>query len=385
MQAWQLPEYIADILPANARQVESAKERLLELFRVHGFELVIPPMMEYTASLQTRTNPGIDLQTIRVVDQLSGLQLGFRADITPQIARIDAHLLASSEGVNRLCYSGTVLLAKPDNLLSSREPWQIGAEIYGFAGIEADLESIDLMLKSLRMTYVDNAQLALGHIGVFNALAQAAGLDRDGAMQLLLAMQSKEQREIRTILNRLEVLPELAAAFLCLPSLYGDVNILEEAKRALPDLSGIQDALRQLDIVCQRFQSENIHIDLSELRVDTYHTGLLYAAYAPKWADAVARGGRYDGLGQIFGRVRPATGFTLYLKDLMKILPKNNAKLGIKVSLQDYEKALPIIEALRSQGEAVVIDYINQSAHSLHCNRQLVLENGQWQVINCIT
>ncbi len=383
MQTWQLPEYIADILPANARQVESAKERLLELFRVYGYELVMPPLIEYTTSLLTKTDPGISLQTIRVVDQLSGRQLGFRSDITPQIARIDAHLLSAHQGLNRLCYAGSVLHARPASLLATREPYYVGAELYGFEEIEADLEIIDLMLKSLRSSYVDNITLSLGHLGVFGTLAQEAHLSAEDAYRLLGIMQSKDRHAVNSLIEELSVTPDLAEAFKLLPELYGDKDILAKAKEKLPKLPGIEKALTQLSAVCCHFAQENLHIDFAELRKDTYHTGLLFAAYSPKWSDAIARGGRYDGLGRIFGRARAATGFTLDLRDLIKILAKNTAQLGIKISADDYKKAFPLVEALRSQGEAVVIDYLGQTAQSLRCNRQLVYEDGQWQVSDC--
>jgi ATP phosphoribosyltransferase regulatory subunit len=176
MQSWQLPEHIADILPSTARQLESAKERLLALFRVHGYELVHPPLMEYSNSLLTHIDAGLSLKTIRLVDQLSGRQLGIRADITPQVARIDAHLLSANNGINRLCYAGSVLHARPDGFLSTREPLQVGAELYGYAGVAADIELIDLMLKSLKLGDIGEVMLSLGHIGVFRALAAAAEL-----------------------------------------------------------------------------------------------------------------------------------------------------------------------------------------------------------------
>ncbi|WP_434778149.1 ATP phosphoribosyltransferase regulatory subunit [Neisseria sp. Ec49-e6-T10] len=383
MQAWQLPEYIADILPANARQLESAKEELLELFRVHGFELVLPPLMEYTSSLLVKNDKGLSLKTIRVVDQLSGLQLGLRADITPQVARIDAHLLSANTGVNRLCYAGSVLHARPAHLMSTREPLQVGAEIYGYAGVEADLEIIGLMLKALRLNQVQDIKLALGHIGVFRALAAEANLNADVASDLLQAMQHKDKHEIALILADIELPIHLSEAFSQLPELYGDLDILDEATKILPALPSIQNALAQLKAVADYFPKENIHIDLAELRVDSYHTGLLFAAYAPAWADAIARGGRYDNVGKVFGRARPATGFSFDLRDLMKVLPKNDRRLGIKVSAQDFQKALNIVEALRAQGEAVVVDYLAQGAQSLYCNRELVFKDNEWQVVYC--
>ncbi|MCT6881834.1 MAG: ATP phosphoribosyltransferase regulatory subunit, partial [Snodgrassella alvi] len=305
MQSWQLPEYIADILPSAARQLESAKEQLLALYRVHGYELVSPPLLEYSQSLLTRIDEGLSLKTIRVVDQLSGRQLGLRADITPQVARIDAHLLSANSGLNRLCYAGSVLHARPDGFLSTREPLQIGAELYGHAGIEADIELIDLMLKSLSIVNVSAPTLSLGHIGIFYALAEAAGLDDQQAASLLQLMQAKDASAVEKCVMQWQLSQQWIDAFIALPTLYGTQEVLQTARTILPDLPEISIALQQLQQICAAFASNSIFIDLSELRVDNYHTGLLFAAYSEDWPDALARGGRYDGLGKYFGRSRP--------------------------------------------------------------------------------
>lgn len=383
MQTWQLPEYIADILPATARQVESAKEAFLEMFRVHGFELVSPPLIEYTTSLMADTDAGLSLKTIRVVDQLTGLQLGLRADITPQVARIDAHLLATKEGVNRLCYAGSVLHARPDGLLSTREPIQVGAELYGFDGIDADIEIIALMLKTLQSVKIESEYLSLGHIGVFRALAEAASLPKDVSYTLLSAMQSKDQTQVKAIVRSLNTTPELEKAFLKLPELYGGVEVLAKARAILPALPDIQAALTDLETVCEYFFDQQIHLDLAELRVDSYHTGLLFATYAPGWSDAIARGGRYDNVGAIFGRARPATGFSLDLRDLIRILPQNQLRLGIKIDAALRDQAQHKINELRANGESVVLDYLGQNAVSLNCNRELIFQQGQWQIVSC--
>ena len=220
MQSWQLPENIADILPSAARQVESAREKLLALFRVHGYELVSPPLLEYSTSLLTRIDEGLSLKTIRIIDQLSGRQLGLRADITPQVARIDAHLLSANSGINRLCYAGSVVHARPDGFLSTREPLQIGAELYGYAGIEADIELIDLMLKSLTTFNINTPTLSLGHIGIFNTLALAAQLNTHQATTLLQQMQNKDRQAIEEHVRQWQLEPLWATAFTILPTLY---------------------------------------------------------------------------------------------------------------------------------------------------------------------
>ncbi|WP_066566653.1 ATP phosphoribosyltransferase regulatory subunit [Snodgrassella sp. CFCC 13594] len=381
MQSWQLPEHIADILPSTARQLESAKEQLLALFRVHGYELVNPPLLEYSDSLLTRIDEGLSLKTIRVVDQISGLQLGLRADITPQVARIDAHLLSANNGVNRLCYAGTVLHARPDGFLSTREPLQIGAELYGYEGIEADIELIALMLKSLKVVNVNQAKLALGHIGIFYALADAAKLTKDQSSALLHLMQDKDAEAVRTCVSAWKLPTQWADALAVLPTLYGNQDVIKKALAVLPALPAIQAALTELQTVCVTFPNQNVFIDLSELRVDSYHTGLLFAAYGEDWPDALARGGRYDGLGQYFGRKRPATGFSFDLRDLIGHLPEAQGMQGIKVAITDALRAQDAIEQLRNAGECVMIDYTPDTRDPDTCNRQLIWQQNQWQVV----
>lgn len=382
MQSWQLPEYIADILPSAARRLESAKEELLTLFRVHGYELVSPPLMEYTQSLLTRIDPGLSLKTIRVTDQLSGLQLGLRADITPQISRIDAHLLVRNQGVNRLCYAGPVLHAQPDTLYSTREPLQIGAELYGFEGLAADIELIDLMLKSVAHLGVAKPLLSLGHIGVFRALSQAAALTVDDAGVLLALMQGKDGAAVRAWCDGQGLADTFTAAFTDLTTLYGTPDdVLARAAQQLPAIEGVCAALADLRAVCERFSDYAIHLDLAELRVDHYHSGLLFAAYREGDSDALARGGRYDGLGRIFGRSRPATGFSFDLKNFLELLPPRPAQRGICVTASDVPAARAQIEALRAAGEVVVIDYLDEGAAGLNCDRIFTCNNGQWQTV----
>ncbi len=381
MQSWQLPENIADILPSAARQVESAREKLLALFRVHGYELVSPPLLEYSTSLLTRIDEGLSLKTIRIVDQLSGRQLGLRADITPQVARIDAHLLSANSGINRLCYAGSVVHARPDGFLSTREPLQIGAELYGYAGIEADIELIDLMLKSLTTFDINTPTLSLGHIGIFNTLAQAAQLNTYQATTLLQQMQNKDRQAIEEHVRQWQLEPHWATAFAVLPTLYGPKEVLQLASEQLPDLPAIKDALQQLQQICTYFSEHDIFIDLSELQVDNYHTGLLFAAYNNEWPAALARGGRYDGLGQYFGRSRPASGFSFDLRDFIKHLTPVEKPQGIKVSIHDVIKAKKEIEQLRLAGECVIIDYTPEHQNHKGCNRQLVWYEQQWQII----
>ncbi len=381
MQSWQLPEYIADILPSTARQLESAKEALLALFRVHGYELVSPPIMEYTTSLLTAIDPVLSLKTIRVVDQISGLQLGMRADITPQVARIDAHLLSAKTGVNRLCYAGSVLHARPETQMSSREPLQIGAELYGYDGVEADIELVDLMFKSLAIANIPDLYLALGHVGIFHALADLAELNEEERHQLRVILQNKDVEAAKEHAEHLKVPAELVSALAALPTLYGGLDVLDKAKAILPKDEKIQTALAQLEAICQAFSDKKIHIDLSELRYASYHTGLLFSIYAPQWSDALARGGRYNGLGKHFGRARPATGFSFDLRDLISALPERPATLGVCVSKEDYLLAAKYVQKLRAAGETVIVDYLSEGAAELACDRELVCVDGAWQLM----
>ena len=378
MKTWQLPDHIADVLPERARYLENIKEQLLKLFRLHGFELVHPPMMEYSDSLLTHIDSGLSLKTIRVADQMTGRQLGIRADITPQVARIDAHLLSHNQGINRLCYSGSVLHAKPDGFLTTREPFQTGAELYGFAGVEADIELIDLMLKSLQIGQIQHAILSLGHIGIFQVLAAAAKLSSEQSHQLLAMMQNKDTAAITDACRAWHLDGIWANALTLLPELYGSRETLPQVRKALPQLSAITQALDDLERVCTAFPQQNIHVDLSEVRVDNYHTGLLYAAYSPDCHDAIARGGRYDNLGKYFGRARPATGFSFDLRVFQEQQPAVRGE-AVRVAQQDYAAAADTIAQLRENGVAVVIDYcLSDNSGSL---KTLKFQNGEWTII----
>ncbi|MBF0804413.1 MULTISPECIES: ATP phosphoribosyltransferase regulatory subunit [unclassified Neisseria] len=381
MQSWQLPEHIADILPSSACRLESARERLLALFRVHGYELVYPPLMEYSHSLLTHIDAGLSLKTIRVVDQLSGRQLGVRADITPQVARIDAHLLSANNGINRLCYAGSVLHARPDSFLSTREPLQVGAELYGYAGVAADIELIDLMLKSVAVGGVGEILLSLGHIGVFRTLAEAAGLTGEQAAQLLALMQDKDTAAVTAQVRGWKLDSMWAKAFALLPALYGSREVLAEARAKLPDLFAVGKALNELQAVCDAFPRQVVHIDLSELRVDNYHTGLLYAAYGRDSHEAVARGGRYDGLGGYFGRARPATGFSFDLRTFIGHLPQCGQQPPIAVEAADLPHAQETVDRLRAEGQTVVIDYGSGYNGGRKAMRRLQRQGDGWQVV----
>ncbi|POZ62727.1 ATP phosphoribosyltransferase regulatory subunit [Chromobacterium alticapitis] len=379
MRNWLLPEYIADILPATARQVESAKAAMLEGFRVAGYELVLPPLIEYIDSLVSEGDATLDLKTFKLDDQLSGRQLGLRADITPQVARIDAHLLGERTGVTRLCYAGSVVHSRPSGLTSSREPLQVGAELYGYAGIEADLEIIDLMLSTLEKTGVEKLRLDVGHIGIYRGLAAAAGLAPEVSRELFGLLQNKDAAGIAALVAG--VAEPYKSAFLALPELYGPAAVLDKARTRLPSLPEVELGLMQLSAIARAMQGRvELSFDLAELRGDFYHTGLMFAAYAPGWSDAIARGGRYDNVGRRFGRARPATGFSLDLRDLLRILPERDSSRGIRVAARHLPAAAAEVARLRAEGEMVVVDYLGESAAALNCDRELAPAADGWQL-----
>lgn len=380
MRNWQLPEYVADILPATARQVESAKAAMLEQFRVSGYELVLPPQIEYYDALVTAEDAELGLKTYQLDDHFSGRQLGLRADITPQVARIDAHLLSHRTGVTRLCYAGSVVHARPDGLMSSREPLQIGAELYGYAGIEADLEVIRLMLSSLQLVEVQGVRLDVGHMGIFRGLVQAAGLLPEKAAEVFLALQAKDVSSLSELV--VNIAEPYRSAFLALPTLYGSRTVLERARTCLPSLPEVELGLLQLAAVANALQDEvELTFDLTELRGTQYHNGLMFAAYADGWAKELARGGRYDNIGKRFGRARPATGFSLDLRDLIRILPQSENAKGIKVAANLQLQAADEIKRLRAAGEKVIVDYLGESSTALNCDRELVRGEQGWSLI----
>jgi ATP phosphoribosyltransferase regulatory subunit len=315
MTAWLLPENVEDVLPPQAWRMEDMRRALLDLFRSRGYQLVIPPLMEYVDSLLTGVGADLDLKTFKLVDQLSGRLMGVRADITPQVARIDAHLLTAN-AVNRLCYAGSVLHTQSDGFHRSREPIQIGAELYGEAGADADLEILTLMLQGLSACGVKTLQLDIGHVGVYRALAQEAGLSGEVEHQLFGALQAKDSSAVAVLTAGLSA--ALRDAFAALPLLYGDRSVLAEARARLPQLAAVQAALDTLEMIDRGLVDADVEAayDLAELRGYGYHSGVVFAAYTGGRSHAIAQGGRYDEVGRVFGRARPATGFSLDLREL---------------------------------------------------------------------
>ncbi len=381
--AWLLPEYVEDILPPYARQAEALRRSLLDLFDSYGYDLVCPPLVEYLDSLLTGAARDLDLKTFKVVDGLSGRMLGVRADMTPQAARIDAHLI-NHEGATRLCYAGPVLRTKPAGFLASREPFQLGAEIFGHAGIEADLEIQELLIAALNIAGVPEARLSLGHAGLFRALADGAGLSEDRAGSMFAALRGKDVPEVEALSADLDA--PWRDAFRQLPGLYGGAAALEQARAVLPPHAAITQALDDLARLLaagNSFGNISVAVDLSDLRGDGYHNGATFAAYAGGQASAVALGGRYDGAGGVFGRSRPATGFSLDLRQILDCLAAPAERGGILApSTQDAALRARVAE-LRQHGERVVIELPGQGAYSREtgCDRRLVKSGEGWIVV----
>ncbi|HEX2830092.1 MAG TPA: ATP phosphoribosyltransferase regulatory subunit [Burkholderiales bacterium] len=380
MRAWLLPEYIEDILPREAARIERLRRDILDLFTLSGYELVMPPLLEHVDSLLTGTGHDLDLQTFKLVDQLSGRMLGLRADIAPQVARIDAHLLNRS-GVTRLCYAGSVLHTLPKGMNRTREPLQIGAEIYGHKGIEADLEIQQLLLRALEAAGIADAHLDIGHVGIFRALVARARLAREAEEELFRAMQVKDAPAVRELTKKL---PRAAAdAFAALPELYGGPEVLKKAKRTLPSHPEIASALQDLQALSQRL-SDTAPIrcfDLAELRGYAYHSGVVFAAYAQGQSSAIGLGGRYDEVGQAFGRARPATGFSMDLRELAALSPGNHARAGVLAPYKPGDAALQRrIALLRARGTAVVVELPGHVDGDTSCDRRLVQRQGKWHL-----
>lgn len=379
MSTWLLPENIADVLPSEARKIEELRRRLLDRFRSYGYEMVMPPLLEYLESLLTGGGNDLHLRTFKLVDELSGRTLGLRADMTPQVARIDAHLL-NRQGVTRLCYAGNVLHTRPRGLHATREQIQIGAELYGHAGLEADLEVRQLMLDALRLTGIGTIRLDLCHAGVLNALFSRDAVAAARGETLYGALAGKDV----PLLNELseDLGPDTRAALRALPHLYGDASVIDEARRQLPALPEITRALDDLAQLAAQVQGAEVAIDLADLRGYAYHSGAMFSAYVDGVPNAVARGGRYDHVGQAYGRARPATGFSLDLREIARISPIEARGTAILAPWRQDEALRVAVAALRDAGE-VVIQALPGHDHVLDefaCDRVLVEQGGAWLV-----
>jgi len=376
---WLLPEAIEDVLPRDAARIEAMRRWILDEFAAHGFEMVMPPLLEYVESLVGERGQDLDLRTFKLVDQLSGRSMAVRADITPQVARIDAHLL-NRRGVTRLCYCGSVLHTLPAGFNATREPIQIGAEIYGHAGLEADLECIRLLASSMRRCEVAATRIDLGHVAVFRALAREARLDPGAEKDLFAALQGKDVPSVRELVSG--VADPVRSGLLALPELYGDRSALDRAAKLLPDHSEIVAALADLRRLADALGDLPLSFDLADLRGYHYHSGVAFAAYCAGSPAAVALGGRYDDFGRVYGRGRPATGFSMDLRALAGLSAPTPVRGAIAVPWPEDDALHAEAERLRALGERVVLALPGHdgSWREAGCDRILVRQGDQWTI-----
>ncbi|NEX62629.1 ATP phosphoribosyltransferase regulatory subunit [Noviherbaspirillum galbum] len=377
MPNWLLPENIADVLPSEARKIEELRRTLLDNFRLYGYELVMPPMLEYLESLLTGAGRDMDLRTFKLVDQLSGRTMGIRADMTTQVARIDAHLL-NRGSVTRLCYAGSVLHTLPSGLHATREPLQIGAEIYGHAGLEADAEIQELALASLALAGFTQVRLDLCHVGVLRAIISDDPAAKRCEAELFSLLESKDVPGLRVITQTFR--PATREALLVLPGLYGDAGTLARARADLGSIPGVAKALDELESLIRLAGAASITVDLADLRGYHYHSGVMFAAYVPGLPNAVARGGRYDHVGEAFGRARPATGFSLDLRELARLMPGAERKRAIRAPWGNDPALRAKIADLRKAGEIVIqtLPGHENDLDEFDCDRVVVADNGNW-------
>ena len=384
MNRWLLPEDIADVLPAEARKVESLRRAILDLYQSYGYELVAPPILEFLDSLLTGTGSDLNLQTFKLVDQLSGRTLGLRADMTPQVARIDAHLL-NREGVTRLCYAGSIAHARTPVGSSAREELQLGAEIYGCATWEADFEAISLLLKTLSVAGLNKVYLDLSHAGVLEGILDGQTIAKTDIETLYSLLQSKDRPRLAIWAKCLPA--KSAEALMALTELNGPcAQVLANAKKALPKHKLIDEALAQLEMLISATAALSsdveLSVDLADLRGYQYHSGVMFAAYVDKLPQPIARGGRYDHVGQAFGRPRPATGFSMDLLTLANLAPVAQRKSAIVAPWAfDADLAIKIAE-LRNAGEVVIQAISGDAVETAEyfCDRELVVQGGSWEV-----
>ena len=386
---WLLPEGIVELLPAQARQLEQLRRRLLDTFDSWGYELVMPPLIEYLESLRVGTGNDLDLQTFKLIDQVTGRLMGVRADITPQVARIDAHVL-KRDLPTRLCYIGAVLHTRPSGFERSRAPLQVGAELYGHAGIESDVEILRLMVETLKRSGVENIHIDMGHVGIYRELVKEAGLTADQEVTLFEAMQRKARPEIDVCLGEWSVAKPLRDQLASLVELNGDISILKQAREVFSSAgAGVRAALENLARIATMAEHYiadlPLYFDLAELRGYRYQSGVVFAAFVPGHGQEIARGGRYDDIGKAFGRARPATGFSSDLKTLGRLGQNRSAnKAGIFAPALENAALDSKIAELRAQGERVVSMLPGQTgeAADFGCDRQLQQGDKGWEVIS---
>lgn len=379
MSAWVLPDHIADVLPSEARHIEELRRGLLDTARSYGYELVMPPMLEYLESLLTGTGEALALQTSKLIDQLSGRTMGLRADMTQQVARIDAHLL-NRKGVTRLCYCGPVVHARPDRPRATREPFQFGAEIYGHEGLEADLEALHLALDCLKGAGVKDVIVDLADVRIVRSLLAGVLVDEQVLRGVHAALASKDATELAQLTRDF---PEASReGLMALLQLYGGMEVLDQAEKLLERTVGVRNVLSHLRWLVQHLDGVKVSFDLADLRGYSYYSGTRFAIYVPGGSDALVRGGRYDEVGAVFGRNRPAAGFSLDIKQLVAVVPERPLKAAIRAPWGDDAQVAAAIAALRQQGETVVcvLPGHESEVDEFHCDRELANVGGQWVV-----
>ena len=385
---WLLPEGIEELLPEPAARLEKLRRELLDLYRSWGYQLIIPPFVDYLDSLLTGSGHDLDLQTFKLIDQMSGRLLGLRADMTPQAARIDAHGL-QREAPSRLCYLGTVLHTRPDGFAGSRSPMQVGAELFGHAGAESDVEILQLMVTTLGMTGIEDLYIDLGHVGIYRGLAQDANLDTEQEALLFDALQRKAIPEINEFLGALELSTAQRERLAGLATLNGDRDVLNRARELLAGSgSSVMAALENLEHIAElasrRLPDVTLHFDLAELRGYQYQTGVVFAAFVADRGQEIARGGRYDDIGKVFGVARPATGFSTDLRTLMELGVRQwpSPQGAVLAPADDDAVLLETIASLRAKGEIVIQQLPGQAGNVAEtgCDRVLHWDGSQWMV-----
>ncbi len=379
MSAWVLPDHIADVLPSEARHIEELRRGLLDTARGFGYELVMPPLLEHLESLLTGTGEALDLQTFKLVDQLSGRMMGLRADTTPQAARIDAHLL-NRKGVTRLCYCGPVLHTRPDKPHATREPLQFGAEIFGHAGLEADLEALQLALDCLKTAGVQGLSVDLADARIVKSLLAGVNAPADHMAQIQAVLAAKNGSDLAVLTQDFPAASRAGLA--ALVNLYGDAQVLDAAEKALPPSAALHEALANLRWLSRHVEGAEVSFDLADLRGYAYYSGPRFTIYAKGANDALVRGGRYDEVGAVFGRNRPAVGFSLDIKAIVGATGPQTLRAAIRAPWNESAELRCAIAALRAKGETVVcmLPGHDNEVDEFACDRQLVLVNGQWIV-----
>lgn len=382
---WLLPDGVEEILPAEAKAIDSLRRRLLDLYSTWGYDMVIPPLLEYTDSLLIGLGRDVDLLTFKVTDQLSGRTLGIRADITPQTARMDAHSF-NRTGANRLCYAGHVVHTRPKSPLATRTPIQAGLEFYGESGVVADIEVVSLLLESLQVAGLPRLHIDLGHVGIYRAIAADAALTKAQEDTFFELLQRKATTEIRAWVDANIADATKAQLFLSLPTLAGNKPVLQKARDLFESVKAAQAAVDQLAevarVIEQRYPAAELYFDLGELRGYHYLTGLVFAAFAPGYGNPIASGGRYDHIGEVFGRARPATGFAVDITAISKLglLTKVGAPAIAVIETGDVQQ-WAAIQSLRHQGQRIISVSTDTNLTELGCDRQLLLSDGHYQVV----